>query len=275
MYLAIIHGIVLFYSFLPILPKRQVTLPPLLTIQQITKTYPGTDKPAIKALSFTIQPGQILGFLGPNGAGKTTAISIISTLLAPSSGTLSLNGQNYQSQAKEVRQNIGLIPQDIALYPKLTGRENLDYFASLHGLPKSKRQQRVKKCLAFSQLTGVANHQINTYSGGMKRRLNMAVALLHEPRLLLLDEPTVGIDAQSRQLILDNLKGLAQQGTALLYTSHYMDEIEQLCDTVLILDQGQVIISGNPQQLVHQHNKQNLRELYISLTGRDLREGQL
>ena len=245
---------------------------PLLTVTDLTKQYGGCEKAALTNLSFTLYPGQILGLLGPNGAGKTTAISLISTLLRPSSGAMRLAGYDYSGSIKDIRRLIGFIPQDIALYPKLSARENLDYFASLSFLPARKRRQRIDRALAFSQLENRADHRVETFSGGMKRRLNMAVALLHQPRLLLLDEPTVGIDAQSRQLILDGLQELAQKGTALIYTSHYMDEIEQLCQRVLILDHGRIIDSGAPRELTAQHQCPNLGELYLLLTGRDLRE---
>ena len=253
--------------FIP-LPVNQ-----LLTVDNLGLHYAGADQPALSGLTFSLAPGQTLGLLGPNGAGKTTAISLLSTLRQPSTGTLSLGGISYYDNIRLARHKIGFIPQDIALYLKLSGRENLAYFASLYGLHGSKRHERVAHCLAFSRLEKMADRRVSTYSGGMKRRLNMAVALLHQPQLLLLDEPTVGIDAQSRQVILDSLQDLALAGTGLIYTSHYMEEIEQLCDTVIILDNGYTITNGQPQQLINQHQCRNLGELFIKLTGRELREG--
>lgn len=236
-------------------------------------TYGHSQVPALCDLSFSLEEGQVLGLLGPNGAGKSTAMALISTRLRPQHGSLQLAGQAYQADLTAVRRQIGLVPQDIALYTRLTARENLDYFASLHGMGKTERRQRIAHCLMVSQLEEVADRLVATYSGGMKRRLNIGVALLHQPRLLLLDEPTVGIDAQSRQAILDSLQELARQGMSLIYCSHYMEEIEQLCQQVIILDQGRPLAYGSPQQLIKEEQCANLGALFLKLTGRQLREG--
>ncbi|MFU8818394.1 MAG: ABC transporter ATP-binding protein [Desulfurivibrio sp.] len=244
----------------------------LLIARGLRKIYPGMHTPAVDGLDITLYPGETLGLLGPNGAGKTTALSMLSTRLQPTGGELWVENLAAAGHKRLVRQRIGYVPQDIALYSELTGRENLAFFGSLYTLAGERLKTRIERCLAFVLLERVGDQQVGTYSGGMKRRLNLAVALLAEPRILLLDEPTVGIDAQSRSLILDSLATLAARGSALVYTTHYMEEVEQLCDTVVILDAGKVIARGAPAELTAREGCPNLGNLFLKLTGKSLRE---
>lgn len=251
----------------------QSTANPILSIETLSKLYPGCEQPAVDSLSITVERGSIFGLLGPNGAGKTTTISILCTLLRPTSGTVTVLGHDVVSQANQVRRRIGLVPQEIALYPSLTARENLRYFARVLGLPKKQLEARVEESLELVGLLDCADQRIDTYSGGMKRRANLAVGVLHRPEILFLDEPTVGIDAQSRNLILERLAELNRAGMTLIYTTHYMEEVQQLCDQIAIIDAGKVIASGSPSKLVaEQSDCQNLEELFLKLTGKQLRD---
>ncbi len=245
----------------------------LLTTENLTKVYPGADRPALDGLNLRVKTGSIFGLLGPNGAGKTTLISILCTLLRPSSGRISVLGRDVVTQADEVRRLIGLVPQDLALYPSLSARENLRYFARILRISRQQIESRIDECLDLVGLLDCANQRISTYSGGMKRRANLAVGILHEPEILFLDEPTVGIDAQSRNLILERLAELNRAGMSLLYTTHYMEEAQQLCDEIAIIDAGKVLARGTPKQLVGDaDNCENLEELFLALTGKQLRD---
>lgn len=244
-----------------------------LSIEGLVKVYPGTGRPALDGLNLKVARGSIFGLLGPNGAGKTTTISILCTLLRPTAGRVTVLGQDLVRQASAVRRAIGLVPQEIALYPSLTARENLRYFARVLQIPGRRIEERVAICLELVGLSDCADQRIATYSGGMKRRANLAVGVLHEPEILFLDEPTVGIDAQSRNLILERLSELNQAGMTLIYTTHYMEEAQQLCDEISIIDAGQVIAQGAPSQLVAAaEDCANLEELFLVLTGKQLRD---
>lgn len=227
----------------------------------------------MNGLSFTVKKGEIYGLLGPNGAGKTTAISIICTLLRPTSGTVTLCDHNVVSNPAAVRSLFGLAPQEVALYPSLTARENLRYFGRLYGLTGHTLTERIDYCLTLVGLSDNADTRVATYSGGMKRRANLAAAILHSPRLLVLDEPTVGIDAQSRNLLLENLKGLSDGGMTIIYTTHYMEEAQQLCSRVAVIDHGSIIATGVPKELIKQVDGcANLEEFFLHLTGTKLRD---
>lgn len=244
-----------------------------LSIEALCKVYPGAEQPALDGLTLNVARGSVFGLLGPNGAGKTTTISVLCTLLRPTSGSASILGHDVVRQADAVRRLIGLVPQDIALYPSLTARENLRYFARILCIAGSRVEARVNECLELVGLSDCADQRIATYSGGMKRRANLAVGILHEPEILFLDEPTVGIDAQSRNLILERLAELNRRGMTLLYTTHYMEEAQQLCDEIAIVDAGQVIAQGAPTQLVDDAaGCKNLEELFLVLTGKQLRD---
>jgi ABC-2 type transport system ATP-binding protein len=245
----------------------------LLTVGNLVKLYRGATTPAVNGLDFTVNEGEIFGLLGPNGAGKTTAISIICTLLRPSSGTVTLCGRDAVNAPATVRPLLGLAPQELALYPSLTARENLRYFGRLHGLTGRVLSGRIEQCLALVGLAGNADIRIDTFSGGMKRRANLAAAILHTPRLLVLDEPTVGIDAQSRNMILENLKGLRDAGMTIIYTTHYMEEAQQLCSRVAVMDRGSIIATGAPAALIDRmEGCSNLEDVFLHLTGKHLRD---
>lgn len=245
----------------------------MLRVERLVKLYPGSSIPAVNGLDFSVRSGEIFGLLGPNGAGKTTAISIICTLLRQTSGRVTVCSQDTAINPAGVRGLFGLAPQDIALYPSLSARENLRYFGRLYGLTGRALAMRVDHCLESVGLSDNADTRIDAYSGGMKRRANLAAAMLHTPRLLVLDEPTVGIDAQSRNLILENLKGLRHAGKTILYTTHYMEEAEQLCNRVAIMDRGCIIATGPPRELIGQvAGCRNLEDFFLHLTGKQLRD---
>ena len=208
------------------------------------------DLHAVNDVSLYIDPGETYGLLGPNGAGKTTTISILTGLLEPDEGSVTVAGTAIRPRSTEGKRDIGLVPQDLAIYPDLTAEENLRFFASLYGLSKHETRSRIDEVLDVIGLADRRKDRISTYSGGMKRRLNIGIGLLHKPRLLVLDEPTVGVDPQSRNAILESVESLSGEGMAVLYTTHYMEEAERLCDRIGIIDSGRVIAEGTTQQLV-------------------------
>jgi ABC-2 type transport system ATP-binding protein len=210
---------------------------------------------ALDGVSLRVEPGEIVGLLGPNGAGKTTLVSITSGLLAPDHGEVRLSLPDVSGSPREpaVRRRIGLAPQALAIYPELTAAENLEFFARLSGCSRAEVSTRVEWALAFVDLAERRNARAKTYSGGMARRLNLAVALVHDPALLLLDEPTVGVDPQSRNRLLDNVAQLRAQGKAILYTTHYMEEAERICDRVAIIDHGKLLALDRIDKLLSAH----------------------
>jgi ABC-2 type transport system ATP-binding protein len=220
---------------------------PILTATDLTKRYNGFL--AVDHISFEIMENEIFSLLGPNGAGKTTSISMLSTLLKPTEGTASIKGVDVVKYPMEARQHIGVVPQDLALYGDLTGRENLHFWGSMYQLKGKELQLRTDEILERVGLTEKANQPVKTYSGGMKRRLNIGAGLLHHPQLLFMDEPTVGIDPQSRRRILDLVKELNAEGMSVLYTTHYMEEAQELSHRVGIIDHGKLIALGTQKEL--------------------------
>ena len=244
-----------------------------LILTDLVKIYPKTTERALDHINLEIEKGEIFGLLGPNGAGKTTAISIMSTTIQPTSGSVEVCGLNALESPSNVRKKIGLVPQDIALYPTLTARENLQFFGRMYGLRGSDLDRKIIKALKLVSLEDRADQRIDTYSGGMKRRANLAAGMLHRPRLLFLDEPTVGIDAQSRNMIIEKLLTMRESGMTMIYTTHYMEEAERLCNRVAIIDEGRIIASGHPHELIRQGDGcKNLGELFLALTGKRLRD---
>jgi ABC-2 type transport system ATP-binding protein len=219
----------------------------MLEVNGLTKGY--GKQTAIIGVSFRADSGQTIGLLGPNGAGKTTTISIIAGLLSPDSGEVLIEGKRVKSDTDPVKLKIGLVPQDMALYDQLTARDNLTFFAALYSLAGAKAKQAIDDALNLVALSDRASDKVATFSGGMKRRLNLAAALLHDPQIFLLDEPTVGVDPQSRNAIFDNLETLKNRGKTLIYTTHYMEEAERLCDRIVIIDHGKVIANDTLQGL--------------------------
>ena len=219
----------------------------LLEARQLVKKY--GDFTAVNGISFEIMEGEIFSLLGPNGAGKTTTISMLSTLYVPTRGEATIGGHSITKEPMAVRNLIGVVPQDLALYEELTARENLSFWGQMYGLSGKTLNTRIDEVLEQIGLTDKAKQRVRTYSGGMKRRVNIGVGLLHRPKLLFMDEPTVGIDPQSRRAILDSVKDLNKRGMTVLYTTHYMEEAAELSDRVGIMDHGELIAEGPPREI--------------------------
>lgn len=244
----------------------------ILKASNLTMVYRKAAKPALAGIDILVREGEIFGLLGPNGAGKTTAISIMSTLLRPTDGSVVVCGIDALKYPGQVRKLIGYVPQEIALYQNLTGRENLLFFGSIHGLKGKTLYARVKESIELVGIEESADQRVFTYSGGMKRRTNLAAGILQKPKLLFLDEPTVGIDPQSRNLILEKLAAL-KDTISMIYTTHYMEEAETLCSSVAIIDSGRVLVKGPPAELIQRApGSGDLETLFINLTGRQLRD---
>ena len=207
---------------------------------------------AVGGVSFAVEKGETFGLLGPNGAGKTTTIQLLCGLLKPDGGTVSLDGKTDPSLV-EVRSSLGVVPQALAIYQELSARQNLRFFGKMYGLSGRRLNQRVDNCLEIAGLEKRSNDRASKYSGGMKRRLNMVCSFLHEPPLLLLDEPTVGVDPQSRNLIFDTIEAMKNQGRTIIYTTHYMEEAQRLCDRVAILDHGKILDMDSVDNLIKKH----------------------
>lgn len=234
----------------------------ILQVQNLIKKY--DDFTAVKGITFDIKEGEIFSLLGPNGAGKTTTISMLSTLYAPTSGDATIAGHSITKEPMKVRNAIGVVPQDLALYEELTARENLIFWGQMYGLSGSSLKSRVDEVLGQIGLVDKAKDRVKTYSGGMKRRVNIGVGLLHKPKVLFMDEPTVGIDPQSRRAILDTVKDLNKQGMTVLYTTHYLEEAEELSNRVGIIDHGELIAIGTQKELTRQVGETETLVLHIS-----------
>jgi ABC-2 type transport system ATP-binding protein len=221
----------------------------ILEAYNLTKKFGNFE--AVKGVSFTVEEGEVFGLLGPNGAGKTTAISMLTTVLKPTSGTARIGGYDIIQEPMKVKETIGLVPQDLALYPTLSARTNLNFFGSIYGLRGKALEERVDDVLDIVALTDRQKDAVEKFSGGMKRRVNIAAGLVHHPRLLFLDEPTVGVDPQSRNHIFESvLKLNRERGMSIIYTSHYMEEVELLCSRVAIVDQGVIIAMDTIKNLI-------------------------
>jgi ABC-2 type transport system ATP-binding protein len=276
----------------------------MLAIRDVAFRYPAGQGAALAGVSLDLRRGEVLGLLGPNGAGKTTLIAHLSGGLALQAGAITLDGQPLAQVRRDAPTRIAIAPQEYAFYPMLTARENLECFGAAARLGGARRRERVAACLAFAQLERHADVRASRLSGGLKRRLNLAIALLPEPELLLLDEPTVGVDPQTRAFLLDAVRSLAKNGAAVLYTSHYMEEIEAIADRVVIIDGGRVLCAGTLAELLHEtpphwqvtlaegrsapqllaaieaaggeareaRGRRNLEELFMALTRRSLRD---
>lgn len=245
----------------------------MIKINQLSKKYKGAENFSVSELDLTIAEGEIFGLLGPNGAGKTTLISMLSSLIKPTSGTFSIGGLTYQENKTELKQSIGIVPQEYALYPTLTAIENLMYFGSMYGIPKVDLKQAIEGHLETLGLLQFANKKIKTFSGGMKRRINLIAGILHQPKVLFLDEPTVGVDVQSRNVIIDHLKDLNQKGVTIIYTSHHLNEAEEFCTQVAIIDHGKIVCQGKPIQLIaDQKDAKHLEDVFLAQTGKALRD---
>ena len=239
----------------------------IIEIINVTKSYKDKDQPAVDALNLTIQENDIFGLLGPNGAGKTTTISMLCGLITPTSGEIKVNGISLRGNLQKVKEYIGVVPQDIALYPTLTGKENLEFYGAMYGVSKDVLAERITHWLKKFDMEKMADKRISSYSGGMKRRINLIAGILHQPKLLVLDEPTVGVDVQSRSDIMYALKELNSEGMTIIYTSHHMEEAEHFCSDVAIINDGRIVSSGTPADLIAQHDDcRNLEEVFLKLT---------
>jgi len=219
----------------------------MISVVNLSKKYDSVE--ALKGISFEIKKGEFFGLLGPNGAGKTTTISIMSTILEPNGGTVNIAGFDLKKNPTECKKSIGVVPQEIALYNEISAYDNLLFWGSLYNVPKATLKLRIDETLKLFGLYDRRNDKVKTYSGGMKRRINIASALLHQPKILFMDEPTVGIDPQSRNLIFEVIEKLHKEGMTIVYTTHYMEEAERFCDRIAIIDNGQIIAQGTLEEL--------------------------
>lgn len=244
-----------------------------IALNQVVKSYAGAKQPAVQGLSLQVNEGEIYGLLGPNGAGKSTSVMMICGLTPYSSGEINVLGFDAKSKSATIRSLIGVAPQEIALFPTLTAAENLTYFGNMYGLRGKKLRDTIAHYVEAFGLTSKLNEQVASFSGGMKRRLNLIAALLHEPKLLIIDEPTAGVDVHSRNLIIDILKGLNHKGMTILYSSHLMEEAEKLCTRFGIIDEGKLIAEGTREELLQQNtNCKDIEELFLHLTGKSMRD---
>jgi len=246
-------------------------------VLNLVKTFGKIE--AVKGVSFTIGRGEIFGLLGPNGAGKSTTINMMCGYLTPTSGDTIIDGLSITKDPMKVKRILGVVPQEIALYKDLNSMENLEFFGEIYGLSKKDRRARAEDVLHFVGLYDRRKEPVKNFSGGMQRRINMAIAMLHQPNLLLMDEPTVGVDPQSRENIFDTIEKLRDQGTTILYTTHYMEEAERLCNHIAIMDEGRIIAMGTLEELLALREQtreiqrpHGLQELFIQLTGKTLRD---
>jgi ABC-2 type transport system ATP-binding protein len=241
-----------------------------IIINHLVKKYP--DVKAVDDLSLQVSKGELFGLLGPNGAGKTTTINILCGLLKPTSGSAVVGGHDVQKEPAKVKELIGVCPQDTPVYPYLTGKENVEFFGNLQSMPKEKLKNNVNALLQKLDLLDDSKRRVGKYSGGMKRRLNLIITLVHDPEIAFLDEPTVGMDPQSRHAVWGFIKDLKKNGKTVILTTHYIEEAEALCDRVGIIDHGKLIALGAPTDLMCEYNSKNLEDVFIQLTGRKIRE---
>lgn len=245
----------------------------MVEIKNVSKQYKNASRAAVNALSLSIPQQSIFGLLGPNGAGKTTLISMLCGLFSPNSGEIFINGLNNSINKKESKQLIGVVPQEIALYAKLTAYENLMFLGQMYGIETTELKKRIKDYLRTLGLEENADQQVQTFSGGMKRRVNLIAGVLHHPKLLILDEPTVGVDIQSKTAIIELLKKInKEQGTTIFYTSHHLHEAEDFCSHIAILDEGKLITQGETKELISINNCNTIEEVYLKITGHRFRD---
>lgn len=246
---------------------------PIIEIENLTKTFKNATEPAVNGISLSIKRNEIFGLLGPNGAGKTTTLSMLCGLFPPSSGKIMIDGKDFRTDPAQIKGMIGIVPQDIALYPTLNARENLTFYGSMYGLHGKDLKDKIEGWLKKLGLTDAAKRNVSTYSGGMKRRVNLIAGILHNPKILFLDEPTVGVDVQSRNVIIEHLKTIHAEGATIIYTSHHMEEAENFCTQVSIIDYGKILTQGTPAELISNNNgATNLETVFLNLTKRKLRD---
>ncbi|UYQ91828.1 ABC transporter ATP-binding protein [Chitinophaga horti] len=243
-------------------------------VNALFKTYRGALQPTLQGLSFAFSEGKIAGLLGPNGAGKTTTISILCGLTKLDRGEVRIHDLPQDADHREqIKRLVGIVPQQIALFPQLTAIENLTYFGNLYGLKGKSLRKKVEDYLELFGLEKAAHKEVHKFSGGMKRRTNIIAAILHDPKLLVLDEPTAGVDVQSRSMILQFLRDYNKQGVSVLYTSHLLEEAQSICEEVVIMDEGKLIVQGQPMALIQQNPAcRNLEDVFLHYTGHALRD---
>ncbi|MHA1964218.1 MAG: ABC transporter ATP-binding protein [Candidatus Thorarchaeota archaeon] len=241
-----------------------------ITIKNLTKRF--DEITAVDDLSLEIGWGELFGILGPNGAGKSTAVNILNTLLEPTNGSATIDGHDVVFDPEGVREVIGVCPQEPAFYPHLTGEENIILMGDMHLVPKDVLKKRTKSMVEKIGMEDHIGRRAKDYSGGMIRRVSMLMALINDPKIALLDEPTVAMDPKSRRAVWDYIRELKEQGKAIILTTHYMEEAQELCDRVAILDEGKLIALGTPTDLMEEHQAKNLEEVFLKLTGKKLRE---
>ncbi|GGH33936.1 ABC transporter ATP-binding protein [Dyadobacter endophyticus] len=243
-----------------------------IQIRGVCKRYKSAQEDSLSEVSLDIMQSDVFGLLGPNGAGKTTLISILCGIIPVSSGDVRFfhNGTPYSNAERKSR--IGFVPQEYAFYQELTARQNLDYFGAMYNLSQNRLKERREHLLEVLGLEKAADKKVGTFSGGMKRRVNLAIGIIHQPQILFLDEPTVGVDVQSRNAIIRYLQQINQGGTTIIYTSHHMSEAEEFCKNIALIDHGKLIAAGGLQHLKAEHQVENLQTLFINLTGEEYRD---
>jgi ABC-2 type transport system ATP-binding protein len=241
----------------------------MIEVKNLRKTYSG-DVEAVKGVSFTVQPGEFFGFLGPNGAGKTTTINMLVNLVKRTSGDIAIDGFRFEDNPNEIYKRVGFAMQEIGLDETATAREMLELHGRLYHLPKDRIASQIDKLLKLVELEKVADKYTATYSGGMRRRFDLALSLIHEPKVLFLDEPTQGLDPHARKLIWDHLRDLNRAGMTIFLTTHFMEEAEALCQRIAIMDKGQIVTEGTIPELLQKHEAKNLEEVFLKTTGSNL-----
>lgn len=245
----------------------------IIEIKHLTKKFKNSPEVAVKDISFSVGRNEIYGLLGPNGAGKTTTLSVLCGLFPPTSGSVLIDGKDIRQDPAYIRKIVGIVPQDIALYSSLTAKENLDFYGHMYGLKGKDLKNKIAFWLEKLDLADVANRLVSNFSGGMKRRINLIAGILHQPKILFLDEPTVGVDVQSRSVIIEHLKELNKAGTTIIYTSHLMEEAENFCTYVSIIDHGKILTGDSPAALISSFKgSANLEEVFLRLTNRKPRD---
>ncbi|MHC1684723.1 MAG: ABC transporter ATP-binding protein [Clostridiaceae bacterium] len=242
----------------------------ILKVKDLEKSF--GERKAVNGISFNVKEGEILGFLGPNGAGKSTSINMISTVVDHDKGTIFFQDKEVRNSKNYLKQNLGVVPQDIAVFNDLSAYDNVKFFCGLYGYSGRKLRENVEEALRFVGLWDRRKDMPPKFSGGMKRRLNIACAIAHRPKLLIMDEPTVGIDPQSRNNILETVRKLNDNGTTVIYTSHYMEEVESICTKIIIMDEGNIIEEGTKEELKIKYSEENLENIFLKLTGKELRD---
>jgi len=243
-----------------------------IKIENLSKRYSGSNDDSLKQVNLTINEGDKFGILGPNGAGKTTLISVLCGIIESSDGLIKYYDHGNEIDLKTFRKKTGFVPQEYAFYQELSPIQNLEYFGALYNMSKSEIRQRSKQLLALLGLSKVSDKKIHTFSGGMKRRINLAIGIIHRPSILFLDEPTVGVDVQSKNAIIEFLNELNKEGTTIVYTSHHMSEAEDFCNYIALLDHGKIVASDSLINVLKENESTSLKSLFIKLTGEEYRD---